>query len=126
MCRSQSVRITVGKGADNSVVPTVRTETPSSPFFEKSQIQVSMLPRGVLRRKHHLLASTLVIHTTPAQLWPECSVGKVKPHMKADPRFGPGPGQDADVNNIPARRRLPRFCGRVWTFTKNRLRNVSF
>lgn len=126
MCRSPSVRITVGKGADNSVVPTVRTETSSSPFFEKSQTRVSMLPRGVLRRKHRLLASTLVIHTTPAWLGPECSVGKVKPHTKADPRLGPGPGQDADVNNIPARRRLPRLFGRVWTFTKNRMRNVSF
>lgn len=72
----ECVRITVGKGAGSSVVPTVRTEAPSSPFFEKSHTRVSMLPRDVLRRKHHLLASTLVIHTTPTWLRKECSMGR--------------------------------------------------
>lgn len=53
-----SVRITVGKGADNGVVPTVRTEALSPPFFEKSQTLASIHPRGMMRRRHHLLAST--------------------------------------------------------------------
>lgn len=75
VCRSLSVRITVGREAENSVVPTVRTEAPS-PFFEKSQTLVSILPRGTLRRRHHLLATTLHIHTTHTRLGPECSMGK--------------------------------------------------
>lgn len=58
VCRSPSVRITVEKGVDNGVVPTVRTEALSPPFFEKSQTLASILPRGMLRRRYHLLAST--------------------------------------------------------------------
>lgn len=67
------MRITVGKGADNSVVPTVRSEVPFSTILPEK-------PNFILSRGWeggtHLLASTLVIHTIHTRLGPECSMGR--------------------------------------------------
>lgn len=48
------MRITVGKRAVYSAVPSVRTEGPSPTFFQESQIRVSIPSRGMLGRRHPL------------------------------------------------------------------------